>query len=67
MADKIKYKLKQEKGVLHVGGGRFFYPGDTYELSAEDLDSFGGYFVKSKAAKEKPEPPADPPNEPPKE
>lgn len=52
MATKIKYMLKQEKGVLHIGGGRFFYPGETYELSAEEVEIYGDYFDKPKTAKE---------------
>lgn len=55
MATKIKYKLKQEKGVLHIGGGHFFYPGEPYELSADELETYGDYFEKQKAGKE-PEP-----------
>ena len=49
---KSKYKLKQEKGVLHIGGGRFFHPGESYELSADELETYGDYFEKQKAAKE---------------
>lgn len=49
---KSKYKLKQEKGVLHIGGGRFFYPGESYELSADELETYGDYFEKLKTAKE---------------
>ena len=52
MAAKSKYKLKQEKGVLHIGGGRFFYPGESYELSADESESYGAYFEKVKAVKE---------------
>ena len=52
MATKSKYKLKQEKGVLHIGGGRFFYPAESYELSAEELENYGDYFDKIKAVKE---------------
>lgn len=44
MDTKIKYKLKQEKGVLHVGGGRFFYPGESYELTDEEVEMYEGYF-----------------------
>lgn len=44
MDAKIKYKLKQEKGVLHVGGGRFFYPGESYELTDEEVEMYEGYF-----------------------
>lgn len=39
-----QYKLKQEKGVLHIGGGRFFYPGVAYSLDDDVVDIFGGYF-----------------------
>ena len=39
-----QYKLKQEKGVLHIGGGRFFYPGVAYSLEDEVADTFGDYF-----------------------
>ena len=49
---KSKYKLKQEKGVLHIGEGRFFYPGESYELSADELETYGDYFEKQKAVKE---------------
>lgn len=48
MAEKVKYKLKQKKGVLHVGGGRFFYPGESYELSAKDVKAYGKYFEEIK-------------------
>lgn len=47
---KSKYKLKQEKGVLHIGGGRFFYPGESYELTAKELASHGHYFSEEKKA-----------------
>lgn len=47
---KSKYKLKQDKGVLHIGGGRFFYPGETYELTAKELASHGHYFNEEKKA-----------------
>lgn len=43
-----QYKLKQEKGVLHIGGGRFFYPGIAYSLEDEVVDVFGDYFSKEK-------------------
>lgn len=39
-----QYKLKQEKGVLHIGGGRFFYPGVAYSLEDDVVDTFGDYF-----------------------
>lgn len=39
-----QYKLKQEKGVLHIGGGRFFYPGVAYSLEDDVVETFGGYF-----------------------
>lgn len=39
-----QYKLKQEKGVLHIGGGRFFYPGVAYSLEDDVADTFGDYF-----------------------
>ena len=44
MDTKFKYKLKQEKGVLHVGGGRFFYPGESYELTDAEVEMYEGYF-----------------------
>lgn len=50
MAVKNKYKLKQEKGVLHIGGGRFFYPEETYELTSKDLADYKEYFVEEKEA-----------------
>ncbi|MCM3144365.1 hypothetical protein [Brevibacillus sp. MER 51] len=31
---KIKYK--HEKGALHIGGGRFFHAGETYEVSDKE-------------------------------
>ncbi|USG63989.1 hypothetical protein NDK47_17725 [Brevibacillus ruminantium] len=34
MAKIIKYK--HEKGALHIGGGRFFYAGETYEVPEEE-------------------------------
>lgn len=34
MMPKVKYK--HEKGALHVGGGRFFYAGEAYEVSDEE-------------------------------
>lgn len=34
MMPKVKYK--HEKGALHVGGGRFFYAGKTYEVADEE-------------------------------
>lgn len=52
MAAKSKYKLKQEKGVLHIGGGRFFYPAESYELSADELENYDSYFEKVKIVKE---------------
>ena len=57
MAAKIKYKLKQEKGVLHIGGGRFFYPGESYELSAEEFETYGDYFDEAKAVQDPQDPP----------
>ena len=39
-----QYKLKQEKGVLHVGGGRFFYPDETYGLTDAEAATYGHYF-----------------------
>ena len=48
MAAKIKYRLKQEKGVLHIGGGRFFYPEESYELTPKDLADYGDYFTEEK-------------------
>lgn len=50
MAVKSKYKLKQEKGVLHIGGGRFFYPQESYELTAKELAEYGTYFTEEKKA-----------------
>ena len=50
MATKRKYKLKQQKGVLHIGGGRFFYPGQPYELTAKELAGYGKYFEEDKNA-----------------
>ncbi len=44
----IKYQLKQGKGVLHIGGGRFFYPSISYELSDEVSQSHGCHFEPSK-------------------
>lgn len=44
------YKLKQEKGVLHVGGGRFFYPGETYDLTDVEAVTYGHYFSEEQAA-----------------
>jgi hypothetical protein len=46
----IQYKLKQEKGVLHVGGGRFFYPGETYDLADVEAATYGHYFSEEEAA-----------------
>lgn len=46
----IQYKLKQEKGVLHVGGGRFFYPGETYDLTDVEAVTYGHYFSEEQAA-----------------
>lgn len=31
---KIKYK--QASGALHIGGGRFFHAGETYEVTDEE-------------------------------
>jgi hypothetical protein len=45
-----QYKLKQEKGVLHVGGGRFFYPGETYGLTDEEAATYGHYFSEEQVA-----------------
>ena len=53
MAGKIKYKLKQEKGVLHIGGGRFFYPGESYELSNQELKDYEHYFEEEKIEEDK--------------
>ena len=39
-----QYKLKQERGVLHIGGGRFFYPGIAYSLEDDVAVTFGNYF-----------------------
>lgn len=43
-----QYKLKQEKGVLHIGGGRFFYPGVAYSLEDDVVETFGDYFNEDK-------------------
>lgn len=32
----MKIKLKHEKGALHIGGGRFFYAGQGYDVSEEE-------------------------------
>lgn len=48
MAVKYKYVLKQETGVLHIGGGRFFYPQESYELTAKELTEYGTYFIEEK-------------------
>ncbi len=50
MAAKIKYKLKQEKGVLHVGGGRFFYPRESYDLTDDEAATYGYYFNEEQIA-----------------
>jgi hypothetical protein len=39
-----QYKLKQEKGVLHVGGGRLFYPNEDYDLTEAEAATYGHYF-----------------------
>ncbi|KGK88034.1 hypothetical protein [Clostridium sp. HMP27] len=45
MAGKTKkYMLKQKEGVLHIGGGIFFYPGEKYK--AEEFQGYEEYFVE---------------------
>lgn len=44
-----QYKLKQEIGVLHVGGGRFFYPGEAYDLTDMEAVTYGHYFTEEQA------------------
>lgn len=53
MAVKVKYKLKQEKGVLHIGGGRFFYPGESYKLTAKEVEDYGHYFEEEEVEDKK--------------
>lgn len=36
------YKLKQKEGALHIGGGRFFYPNETY--AQKEFKGFEKYF-----------------------
>ncbi|MES5896977.1 hypothetical protein [Bacillus cereus group sp. RP43] len=31
-------QLKHERGVLHIGGGRFFYAGEPQEVTAKERD-----------------------------
>lgn len=33
-----KVQYKHEKGVLHIGGGRFFNPGEAHEVTAKERD-----------------------------
>ena len=53
---KVKHKLKQKEGVLRIGGGRFFYPGEAYELTAKEVAVYGSYFTEEKKATGKEEP-----------
>ena len=32
----MKIKYNQETGALHIGGGRFFYAGENYEVTDEE-------------------------------
>ncbi|MED1954915.1 hypothetical protein [Brevibacillus centrosporus] len=32
----MKIKYKHEIGALHIGGGRFFYAGETYDLPEDE-------------------------------
>ncbi len=40
-----KYKVAEERNVLH--GGKYYGPGSTLELSAEDARSIGDYIVEA--------------------
>ncbi|EJV42166.1 hypothetical protein IEK_05832 [Bacillus toyonensis] len=51
-------QFKHESGVLHIGGGRFFYAGEPQEVTAKERDELlGAYedleeFKQSKNKKE---------------
>lgn len=53
MAMKTKYRLIQENGVLHIGGGRFFFPKNDYYLTQAEVGGFGHYFIKETVQEEK--------------
>lgn len=38
MAAKVKVQFKHKKGVLHIGGGRFFHPGELVDVTASERD-----------------------------
>lgn len=58
-----KVILKHEEGVLHVGGGRFFYAGEPVEVSEEEkeqlLEAYEDLeeFVEEEKKEEKPKAP----------
>jgi hypothetical protein len=67
---KIRYKHK--KGALHIGGGRFFYAGQVYNVSDKEWKELEGYedleLVKEDKKSNSNTPPAapnDPPADPP--
>jgi hypothetical protein len=57
MAAKVKVQFKHKKGVLHIGGGRFFYPGEPVEVTAAErdqlLDTYPDDLVEVKVSKGK--------------
>lgn len=48
-----KVKYKHEKGALHIGGGRFFYAGEAYEVSDEEAKALTEAFDDLEIVEEK--------------
>ncbi|TDQ35276.1 hypothetical protein [Aureibacillus halotolerans] len=42
----MPFELKQTKGALHIGEGRFFYPGEKYEADDVPVSIQSSYFKK---------------------
>lgn len=45
-------QLKHENGVLHIGGGRFFYAGEPQKVSAKERDELLGTYEDLEEVKE---------------
>ncbi|WP_103110797.1 hypothetical protein [Brevibacillus reuszeri] len=39
----MKIRYKHDSGALHIGGGRFFHSGETYNVSDKEWKDLEGY------------------------
>ncbi|HFJ9331873.1 TPA: hypothetical protein ACGW5B_005334 [Bacillus paranthracis] len=45
-------QYKQKTGVLHIGGGRFFYANDPHKVTAKERDGLLGAYSDLEEVKE---------------